>query len=84
VLTVFFRLSRETPAVDKKKDFQMKKPHRASAGVIRSVVASSQWLGAATIPLAGRSRAAPAASMPIKAVAVDAFPIFDQRSIFAA
>ena len=36
------------------------------------------------MPLAGASRGALAASMPVKAVAFDAFPIFDPRSIFAA
>lgn len=38
----------------------------------------------AMVPLAGASRGALAASMPVKAVAFDAFPIFDPRSIFAA
>ena len=38
----------------------------------------------ALMPLAGASRAAPAASMPIKAITFDAFPIYDPRSIFAA
>jgi 2-haloacid dehalogenase len=36
------------------------------------------------VPLAGASRAAPAASMPTKAITFDAFPIYDPRSIFAA
>ena len=38
----------------------------------------------AMMPRAGTSRAAPALGMPIKAIAFDAFPIFDPRSIFAA
>jgi 2-haloacid dehalogenase len=38
----------------------------------------------AMVPLASTSRSARAANTPIKAVAFDAFPIFDQRSIFAA
>ncbi len=38
----------------------------------------------AMMTLPGASRGAPATSMPIKAVAFDAFPIFDPRSIFAA
>jgi 2-haloacid dehalogenase len=36
----------------------------------------------AMMPLPGTSRAKPSASVPIKAVAFDAFPIFDPRSIF--
>jgi 2-haloacid dehalogenase len=74
----------------------MRKPHCASAGnlVKRSLIGRSvdrqrrrfivMVAAGAMTPLAGTSRAAPAASMPIKAVAFDAFPIFDQRSIFAA
>jgi 2-haloacid dehalogenase len=37
----------------------------------------------AMMPLASARRAAPA-SMPIKAITFDAFPIYDPRSIFAA
>jgi 2-haloacid dehalogenase len=38
----------------------------------------------AMMPFIATSRVASSASMPIKAIAFDAFPIFDQRSVFAA